>query len=279
MADTGGSQTPAQWAADPGGRHELRYWDGARWTDHVSDRGVHATDSMDAPSPAQWVAPAAAAPPVPPEMPPVVATTESIPPVSAAASDGKWYRRRWVIVTGCVIAAVLLLGVGGAIGSASSKPKIDDLTAKNTALEHTLNSRHAKLQDEEAAAKADAAQAKRVKAEQDKKVADDAATAKAAQDKATADAAAAAKAQQDAAAAAAAKMDTITSDGVYQIGVDTNPGHWKTDGGAGCYYAVLNSTNTQDIATNNIVNGPATIDLPAGKYFDTTNCGTWTRVG
>ncbi len=28
------------WSADPSGRHELRYWDGMRWTEHVSDHGV-----------------------------------------------------------------------------------------------------------------------------------------------------------------------------------------------------------------------------------------------
>jgi hypothetical protein len=31
---------PAGWRPDPTGRHELRYWDGALWTMHVSDRGV-----------------------------------------------------------------------------------------------------------------------------------------------------------------------------------------------------------------------------------------------
>jgi len=33
-----------QWARDPAGRHEYRYWDGARWTDFVSDQGVITTD-------------------------------------------------------------------------------------------------------------------------------------------------------------------------------------------------------------------------------------------
>ena len=32
------------WKPDPTGRHELRYHDGDRWTDHVSDRGVQAYD-------------------------------------------------------------------------------------------------------------------------------------------------------------------------------------------------------------------------------------------
>jgi hypothetical protein len=30
---------PAGWFTDPSRRHELRYWDGQRWTEHVSDRG------------------------------------------------------------------------------------------------------------------------------------------------------------------------------------------------------------------------------------------------
>jgi hypothetical protein len=35
---------PAAWARDPSGRHELRYWDGTRWTEHVSTAGVQGTD-------------------------------------------------------------------------------------------------------------------------------------------------------------------------------------------------------------------------------------------
>ena len=36
----------AAWLADPAGRHEFRYWDGTRWTEHVSDRGVTAQDPL-----------------------------------------------------------------------------------------------------------------------------------------------------------------------------------------------------------------------------------------
>src|SRR5680860_194555 len=45
------SDTPANWHPDPTGRHEHRYWDGAAWTDHVSDQGVTGTDPVDAPAP------------------------------------------------------------------------------------------------------------------------------------------------------------------------------------------------------------------------------------
>ena len=36
----------ASWFADPSGRHELRYWDGMRWTEHVSDRGAVGQDPL-----------------------------------------------------------------------------------------------------------------------------------------------------------------------------------------------------------------------------------------
>lgn len=41
--------TPAGWFADPMGRHQLRYWDGARWTEHVSSNGQPGIDSPTAP--------------------------------------------------------------------------------------------------------------------------------------------------------------------------------------------------------------------------------------
>ena len=40
------SSVPAQWAADPTGRYELRYWDGIRWTEHVSRAGQQYTDPL-----------------------------------------------------------------------------------------------------------------------------------------------------------------------------------------------------------------------------------------
>jgi hypothetical protein len=38
------SAVPAQWAADPYGRHQHRWWDGERWTAYVADHGVTTTD-------------------------------------------------------------------------------------------------------------------------------------------------------------------------------------------------------------------------------------------
>lgn len=45
-AQMAASSVPAQWAADPTGRYELRYWDGIRWTEHVSRAGQQYTDPL-----------------------------------------------------------------------------------------------------------------------------------------------------------------------------------------------------------------------------------------
>jgi hypothetical protein len=42
----------AVWHRDPAGQHEFRYWDGGRWTEHVSDRGVSSIDPLPSVAPA-----------------------------------------------------------------------------------------------------------------------------------------------------------------------------------------------------------------------------------
>ena len=37
---------PPEWLPDPTRRHELRWWDGARWTEHVSDHGEQGWDRV-----------------------------------------------------------------------------------------------------------------------------------------------------------------------------------------------------------------------------------------
>ncbi|MEZ5309457.1 MAG: phospholipid scramblase-related protein [Microthrixaceae bacterium] len=38
--------TPANWYADPSGRHQYRYWDGSSWTEHVSTNGQQLVDPL-----------------------------------------------------------------------------------------------------------------------------------------------------------------------------------------------------------------------------------------
>lgn len=42
------ADAPADWYPDPLGRHEYRYWDGSRWSEHVADSGQTATDPITA---------------------------------------------------------------------------------------------------------------------------------------------------------------------------------------------------------------------------------------
>jgi hypothetical protein len=55
----------ASWLPDPSGGHELRYWNGASWTEHVSDQGTTAVE----PPPPGLPAPPDATPPPPPAPP------------------------------------------------------------------------------------------------------------------------------------------------------------------------------------------------------------------
>src|ERR687885_260277 len=45
MTDQGSSHPrPPDWYPDPFGRHELRYYDGSQWTEHVASHGRQSTD-------------------------------------------------------------------------------------------------------------------------------------------------------------------------------------------------------------------------------------------
>jgi len=46
VAPTPSQQAPG-WFADPSLSHQLRYWDGARWTESVSDAGTSSVDPVD----------------------------------------------------------------------------------------------------------------------------------------------------------------------------------------------------------------------------------------
>jgi len=39
------ANAPANWYPDPSGRFELRYWNGDKWTEHVSTGGQQSTDA------------------------------------------------------------------------------------------------------------------------------------------------------------------------------------------------------------------------------------------
>ncbi len=70
---------PAGWYTDPTNRHVYRYWDGAEWSDQVSDGGTSGSDpeGLDPALRATPPAPGTAAPAAPPPAPsPTVQVTQ-----------------------------------------------------------------------------------------------------------------------------------------------------------------------------------------------------------
>ncbi len=88
----GGS--PAGWNQDPYGRHELRYFDGTSWTEHVSDGGAQGVDPPGgAPAPPRAASPAYPAPVMQQQM--------------ARPKKARW---PWVLLG---VFVVMVIGVGG----------------------------------------------------------------------------------------------------------------------------------------------------------------------
>lgn len=272
----------------------MRYWDGTRWTEHVSDGGVQAIDHPDA------VLPTAETPVAPvddmatAEEPAVEPSWEFAPleepPVAPAVdmstgTEPPTRRRRWPWIVG--IAAAFLLGLGiGAIAT-SNQDKVDQLEEQLATASKQRDVAQAKVHDREAQRRANVASVAAAKTANEAAVRKAAAAKQAADqkaaEKAAADAKAAAEIQANAArqaAAEAAKKDGFTGDGVRAVGAEINPGLWHTDGNvSNCYYAILNSTDTSDIEDNNNTPGPASVTLQAGKYFETSGCSPWRRIG
>ena len=78
----------------------------------------------------------------------------------------------------------------------------------------------------------------------------------------------------------------ISLSGVYVIGQDIKSGTWHTngDGGGGimtdeCYFAMLNSSNTEDIADNNNFDGAETVNVTGFYAFEINGPCTWYYVG
>ncbi|MFJ6381133.1 hypothetical protein ACIQI7_14180 [Kitasatospora sp. NPDC092039] len=82
------------------------------------------------------------------------------------------------------------------------------------------------------------------------------------------------------------KGETIGGDGSYEVGVDVQPGTYKSKGpkagGIGmCYWERNNGGDgIGSIIANDTVQGPATITIKAGdKLFKTTACQDWVKTG
>lgn len=73
----------------------------------------------------------------------------------------------------------------------------------------------------------------------------------------------------------------ITANGTYIVGVDVAPGRWQATNTDGCYWARLSgfSGRLSDVIANGFVSGAVVVDIAPGDVgFETSRCGTWTKV-
>ncbi|MGI8804117.1 MAG: hypothetical protein ACR2IN_00190 [Thermoleophilaceae bacterium] len=253
-----------------------------------------APEDSASPPPADPVPSAAWAPPPPPHIKAEPAPVSSAPwappppPAKKLAISQLIQRKLSLPVWAIAAAAVVLLVLGGVIGSVSGSGEINKLKDDKEALERKNDRLQGGIDDRESARAADEAEAERIEAEQaeEEREAQRAAEEAAREaERVAAEGQARQQAEAEAAAAAAAEAErrrnTVDVGGIYAIGPDINPGQWRTagpDATGFCYYAILNSPDTFDIATNSISEGPSIAQLPEGKYFETSGCQTWTRA-
>lgn len=167
-------------------------------------------------------------------------------------------RRVGLPVWALAVIVVVSIGLGGAGGSSSSGNEAE-LAAANKA----------RSQAEDRASNAEREARAKVQAELQER--DDALTVRSAQ----LDAREAKVTQEE----TAAKATTIDRDGVYEVGVDIQPGKWKTSGeGQSCYWETTSKGG--DIMDNDNVSGPTVVVIPASAFsFTSKDCGTWHKTG
>lgn len=119
------------WFPDPQGSHELRYWDGAGWTDFVSDHGQQATDPLTAAVP-----PPPPAPPARTPSPPGGPRPEGFENVNWSPPEKK---SRKVPIWAWVVGGIAALFVIAAISGGSESEQSSD-AQQETASESSDNS-------------------------------------------------------------------------------------------------------------------------------------------
>lgn len=83
-------------------------------------------------------------------------------------------------------------------------------------------------------------------------------------------------------AAEAAKKANEFGPGVHLVGTDIQPGQYRNGGSSRCYWARLSSTSgdIDAILANDNVDGQAIVSIaPTDVAFESSRCGTWTKIG
>lgn len=191
---------------------------------------------------------------------------------SSTTTKPAWYRRTWVIA---VITGLLGIGIGAA---SSGSPEVTQSAEYKSVAKQRDDARAdlASKDDELAKAQADL-----------KSIAGDLPEREAAATKKEAELSsreadvkareAAVKKRENAVSKTEQLIEdnTLPGDGLYEVGSDIKAGTYKTKGAPGCYYAILNSSDTSDIADNNNTDGPATVSVRNGQFLELSGCDDW----
>ncbi|WP_350258223.1 hypothetical protein [Scrofimicrobium sp. R131] len=217
------------------------------------------------------------------ELPPPVGGAPD--PVGAPSPEPKrasfWDKRAAVIAIAAAAGLVLGVAAGGAI-AVGQQNELKAVQGQLAETESARQSAEAKLQDaldEVSTQKEQLSQYQQREdeiAEREASLAEqEAAAQKEAEEKAAAEAAAKKEAEEK------AKANTFGS-GTMVVGVDIQPGTYRSDAsGSSCYWARLSglSGTFDDIIANGLPDGQAVVTIdPSDKAFDSTRCGTWTRI-
>ncbi len=73
-------------------------------------------------------------------------------------------------------------------------------------------------------------------------------------------------------------VPVVPGDGTFRVGLDVQPGTYRSDGSDGCYWARLKglSGSTNDIIANSAAPGPQVVEIaPTDVAFKSSNCASW----
>jgi hypothetical protein len=147
----------AGWFPDPMQRHEMRYWDGTEWTEHIADGGQPGVDPVGAPAAPTEAAPVGAAPAdghalpapqpgtaaagqatgAPPATPEVSTVPVTTAPVTTAGRGGGWKVMASILaVTGLLVGLVVVFAGGDDDGN--GRETASDANAAELFLEPAL---------------------------------------------------------------------------------------------------------------------------------------------
>lgn len=233
-----------------------------------------------------------------PTGPPLMGPPLTTPSSGATTADqverpaSPWWQRWWLItaVAVAIIAALVTVIVTQQIGQNDTQDQLATATRDLRSVTAERDQANSQLGDRASQQAADEAAVARIDAEQRaaQRQAEQQAEeqAVAAEEQAAADAAQqAAQAEEEArnAEAEQERRNTLPGDGIVAIGLEKNPGTYRTDGparGRSCYYAVLSAPSgpgVSNIIDNNNTDGPGIVTLANGQYFEASGCSVWRR--